>query len=699
MLLSKLLFTILFCTISLSIFAQTKDTLDNQLLQLGVDKMGVETEEKSLLEQKVTSTGKSEEKITDASGVIAVVTKKEIQVFGYNYLPDVLNRLTSIYMYGTAALHNNFATIRGDLTSPYGCHVLLLINGRPCRESLFVGADLGIFNTFPVDLIERIEIIRGPGAVFYGTNAFTGVINIVTIQQESNEGAVEIRTNHKTTTFGASIFKSITKERYRFNAALRIFEDDGQDFTVKDPFDTLKTMPLQNSNIGLYTDFSVGQNFSAKMYYGSTQRNVMNGAYPVWINSQNGTEFHQLYNHRFFLDVGYRHTFSSNWSASLNYTNNSALMRFELNEYHADFLTNDHLLEMTHYIKLRKNMNLTLGGAANLVGTTDRTKNKWNQSEKILDDELESELEPYFYGQIEYSPFKWWKLIAGGQYVSDDDGNEALPRLATIFYIKPELGIKAMYGKSFKAPSEIDALPVKRYSEVEGEILPEIVTAQDLQIFWQRPKFYASAIIFRNFQQDLTIREQGHEHAENPDLLEIETHANLEYQGYEFEGKFIPNHNWIITANYTNVKNKDDDDFDLSTDNNNVAQVPNGMLKGGVAYTANNTVWSLGIYYTHFSKPADVVTGQHEVPRDSPYIRQIKNPEPTAMNLLSINLIADINKILRIKSFAKTTLKMYGENLLGKRYYAPEMGYRRLNSIPYTPVGERQFFIALSVGF
>lgn len=59
-----------------------------------------------------------------------------------------------------------------------------------------------MFETFPVNIIERIEVIKGPGSVLYGTNAFSGVINIITEKAEStglsvnglvgNESAVNV---------------------------------------------------------------------------------------------------------------------------------------------------------------------------------------------------------------------------------------------------------------------------------------------------------------------------------------------------------------------------------------------------------------------------------------------------------------------------------------------------------------------------
>ena len=56
----------------------------------------------------------------------------------------------------------------------------MLLNGRPVRESMEGGITSEMFESFPIGIIERIEVVRGPGSVLYGSDAFSGVINIIT---------------------------------------------------------------------------------------------------------------------------------------------------------------------------------------------------------------------------------------------------------------------------------------------------------------------------------------------------------------------------------------------------------------------------------------------------------------------------------------------------------------------------------------
>jgi outer membrane receptor for ferrienterochelin and colicins len=69
----------------------------------------------------------------------------------------------------------------GDPLRGTSTHVLLLLNGRPVREVQEGGIKTAILEGFPIDAIERIEVVKGPGSVLYGSEAFAGVVNVITV--------------------------------------------------------------------------------------------------------------------------------------------------------------------------------------------------------------------------------------------------------------------------------------------------------------------------------------------------------------------------------------------------------------------------------------------------------------------------------------------------------------------------------------
>ncbi len=146
-------------------------------------------------ELTISVASKRDEKISEAPGAVNIVTAQDIKRYGALNLRDVFSRIPSLQTY-SSLLPNNTMSIRGQSNQHYPNRILFLINGRPFRESWSGGAAVSsLFLGMPVSAIEKIESIRGPGSVLYGSNAFSGVINIVT-KQAVDDGMAEISTTY-----------------------------------------------------------------------------------------------------------------------------------------------------------------------------------------------------------------------------------------------------------------------------------------------------------------------------------------------------------------------------------------------------------------------------------------------------------------------------------------------------------------------
>jgi outer membrane receptor for ferrienterochelin and colicin len=134
--------------------------------EMSVD--GTDMSLEDLVNVKITVASKTEENISDAPGVISVITQDQLKRFGASTLGDILKRVPSFL--GTTVYMTDRSVIasRGDQVMPSSSHILLLINGRPIREILEGGIKSEVYESFPVTVIERIEVIRGPGSVLYG---------------------------------------------------------------------------------------------------------------------------------------------------------------------------------------------------------------------------------------------------------------------------------------------------------------------------------------------------------------------------------------------------------------------------------------------------------------------------------------------------------------------------------------------------
>jgi len=142
--------------------------------------MGIEVE-------TVSGASRYEQPISEAPASVSIVTADQIKKYGYRNLADILQSVPGFSV--TNDRNYQYAGIRGfGLPGDYGTRVLLMVDGvrqnDPIYNSVFIGNELVV----DTDLIERVEIIRGPGHTLYGANALIAVINIITRRGRDLEG-------------------------------------------------------------------------------------------------------------------------------------------------------------------------------------------------------------------------------------------------------------------------------------------------------------------------------------------------------------------------------------------------------------------------------------------------------------------------------------------------------------------------------
>lgn len=119
------------------------------------------------------------QRVTDAPSAVSIVTHEEIERFGYQTLAEILRGVRGFYVSNDR--NYTYLGVRGfSRPGDYNSRVLLLIDGHRLNETVY---DLAYFGSeFPlnIDLIDRVEVVRGPGSSVYGTSAFFAVINVIT---------------------------------------------------------------------------------------------------------------------------------------------------------------------------------------------------------------------------------------------------------------------------------------------------------------------------------------------------------------------------------------------------------------------------------------------------------------------------------------------------------------------------------------
>ena len=150
-----------------------------------VDLTGASLED--LMNIQVTSVSKKEQSLSKAAGSIYVITQDDIRHSGATNVPDLLRMVPGVDVARINA--NTWAiSIRG-FNSQYSGKVLVLVDGRTVYTPLFSGVYWDQ-QTMPLENIDRIEVIRGPGGTVWGANAMNGVVNIISKSSKDTHGGL-----------------------------------------------------------------------------------------------------------------------------------------------------------------------------------------------------------------------------------------------------------------------------------------------------------------------------------------------------------------------------------------------------------------------------------------------------------------------------------------------------------------------------
>jgi iron complex outermembrane receptor protein len=140
-----------------------------------------------LLNVTVTSAGQKEQKLSDVAAAMTVITSDDIERSGATNIPDLLRYVPGVEV-GQGNNGDVSVAIRG-FGGIYSSKLLVLVDGRSIYNPLFGGVEWQ-FQQMMLDNIDRIEVIRGPGATVWGANAVDGVINIITKDSADTQGGL-----------------------------------------------------------------------------------------------------------------------------------------------------------------------------------------------------------------------------------------------------------------------------------------------------------------------------------------------------------------------------------------------------------------------------------------------------------------------------------------------------------------------------
>ncbi len=252
---TSLFVEIAFCIVICSFIAANASDIDTEFKNMSIEE---------LMRVKVVTATKHEEELKDVPSSMVILTRKEIEQRGFLTLSEVLQNIPGLFMIEDKYwLGSTNYGVRGFFsTGPFN-DMVVLVNGVSQLSDKYSDYPDGLINV-PVESIDRIEVVRGPMSVTYGSGAFFGVINIITddIKQSKNQATASIGqmgTNKQFFQLSQKI------DDLSFNLSSMRYTTKGIDV----PFNELTSDPSNMDYVGISRDATTyGQMDDIRKYFG-----------------------------------------------------------------------------------------------------------------------------------------------------------------------------------------------------------------------------------------------------------------------------------------------------------------------------------------------------------------------------------------------------------------------------------------------
>ena len=462
---------------------------------------------------KVYGASKFEQKATEAPSSITVVSSDEIKRYGHRTLADVLQSVQGFHV----SHDRNYAFLgaRGISLGDFNSRVLLLVNGHRVNNNLTDGAFIGTEFILDVDLIDRVEVIRGPGSVLYGNNAFFGVINVITRQGKGLNGAEVSGEYASFDTYKGrvSIGKAFTNG-VEFLLSGTLYSSDGAERLYYQEFDT----PAQNDGIAQDLDGDTfGSAFSSLSYRDFTlegafiSREKVNPTAQYPLTTFNDSRL-QTTDQRSYVVLKYAHSFPEvvDVNAQVYYDQNV----YEIG-YPQSLLIGTNVVFSSFSTEVDKGewwgaelqLNKRLW-EQHMITLGAEYRDDFHQEQRISGQTpIHRDRQSHgVYVQGEFTVLTNLHVNGGARYDQYSTFDPAFsPRLALIYNPFEKSTVKAIYGTAFRAPNFLELSDV-RFQDIQ----PEEITSYELVYEQEIGRNLRSSVSgFYNEMDDLIVFSSG----------------------------------------------------------------------------------------------------------------------------------------------------------------------------------------------
>ena len=494
---------------------------------------------------QVYSASKHLQSTSDAPASVTVITSDEIQKYGYRTLADILESVRGFYIANDRDY--SFVGVRGfGRLGDSNNRILVLIDGHRINDNVFGEPYLGTEFLIDVDLLERVEIIRGPSSSLYGADAFFAVINVVTRKPPQLKG---LELSFAPASFGTYQGRATYGGQYRGVDMLlsgTFYNSQGQTLFFPQ-FDS----PVTNYGVTRNTDYESYQHILANVsFHGFTLQGLFSARDKGVPTAYYGALFNdprtQNFDYHQYLDLSYQHSIGENWDLTARTSYDQARLQAPV-AYSTGLPNGSTTIDTYSFrgnwwdseVKLSRTLlekhRITLG--TEITDNLRQDQGDYTAVGNLFSAEPASSLIWALYAQDEFAISHKLTLSAGLRY--DHYSNFAgttNPRLGLIYHLFHPTTLKLLYGTAFRAPEPFEVTPdYGPFFDDNLQLKPETIRSVEgivEQAVGQH--FTLSGSVFRNWIDGLISLEtnpsDGHSVYENSEKVDA-TGVEVELDG------------------------------------------------------------------------------------------------------------------------------------------------------------------------
>ena len=501
----------------------------------------------------VTST-MTEKEAKDAPGSVEIIDFEEIKEIGADTVAEALEEASGLMM-KTESGRVKTPDVRGSGSN----HALILIDGMRTAPGFRNVLDL---NHIPVEMVERIEIIRGASSALYGSDALGGIINIITRKPEKEFSAgagfkysQDKHVDGHKTRYGAYASDTVDRIGYFVSASTQRRNNYDYDNISPDDGDKLDSVAVQGS-----VNFKINEKNSLKAGY-EYSNNESDGIRDF----QGKDRLRESDDKRLGYHLSYGFQNNENLTASLFLNHSEYENNIEMTPEAGDFN------ETTNEVD-EAGFRLTSSHFDKHILTAGSDFRKSTRTEKNLREDDSDNFG--IFCQDEIMLFNKFYLVGGIRY---DDHSEAgdfyAPRTSFVYKPVGGLRLKASWGKGFKAPG-LDELFSTSYKKRGREVYepnknlsPEESSSWEMGIEGEYKRFSAGFVYFKAYIDELIFPKYYKSTGKGKkkiDYYRYENMENAEAEGCEANASLKLFSGLICSCRLSYADNKDQDTSDYT---------------------------------------------------------------------------------------------------------------------------------------